>query len=139
MSKNHMEEVAKMLGVELGEAFKISDDREYLKWQRYYRLTSDGVEVSNDNVHWEKCMSEVLEWLLKGEIGIKLPWKPKINEAYYIPFIPCIRPASEEHRWKDTEAEKKYYDMGLVFKTGEEAVELARRMLAVAKAGKNNG
>lgn len=129
MSKNHMEEVAKMLGVELGEPFKISDDREYMKWQRYYQLTSDGVEVSNDNVHWEKCMSEVLEWLLRGEIGIKLPWKPKKGEIYYF-ACPDDNQLCGCDTWADYDVDYHRLKHGLVFKSMKEAIKLAEEMLA---------
>lgn len=68
MSKNHMTEVAKLLGVELGEIFEIADG---CLWEKYYRFTNNGVEASSDKIHWKKCISEVLEWLVKGGISIE--------------------------------------------------------------------
>ena len=51
---NHMEEVAKMFGVELGEVFKITDD-DRGKYHNYYRFTEKkGLEVSEYNVMWER-------------------------------------------------------------------------------------
>lgn len=140
MSKNYMTTVAAVLGVEMGDTFKVIYADSNIEDEKYFQLTKKGLETSDDGIHWRGTVPSVLQDLMTGKARVAtLPWKPRINEAYYIPFIPCIRPASEEHRWKDTEAERKYYDMGLVCKTGEEAVELARRMLAVAKEGKNNG
>ena len=71
---------------------------------------------------------------------IKLSWKPQKCAPYY---IPCIV-AQSEHMysmfyWKDDNYDKEYYRMGLVCKTPEEAVALTKKMLTVAKEGKNNG
>lgn len=136
MSKNYMTTVAAVLGVEMGDTFKVIYTDSNIEDEKYLQLTKKGLETSDDGIHWRGTVPSVLQDLMTGKARVAtLPWKPRINEAYY-----CIRPASEKHRWKDTEAERKYYyDMGLVCKTGEEAVELARRMLAVAKEGKNNG
>lgn len=41
--------------------------------------------------------------------------------------------------WVGDNYDNNRFSRGLVCKTEEEAVELARRMLAVAKEGKNNG
>ena len=137
MSKNHMAEVAALLGVELGEVFHL--DFRLERYECYFRLTEKDFESSIDGTKWSTASSFTLKCILSGMATIVKKWKPRLNEVYYIPFIPCIRPASQEHCWKNTKDERKYYDMGLVCKTGEEAVELARRMLAVAKEGKNNG
>lgn len=140
MSKNYMTIVATVLGVEMGDTFKVVNTDSNIEDEKYFQLTKKGLETSDDGIHWRGTVPSVLQDLMTGKARVAtLPWKPRINEAYYIPFIPCICPAGEEHRWKDTEVERKYYDMGLVCKTGEEAVELARRMLTVAKEGKNNG
>lgn len=47
---SRMAEVAKMLGVELGEPFKIADDT-YGRHQLYHQFTeSAGIEISDDGV-----------------------------------------------------------------------------------------
>ena len=52
MMANHMTEVAQMLGVEIGEVFKITDDTYGIR-QSYYRLTEEnGCEISDDNTSW---------------------------------------------------------------------------------------
>ena len=40
MSKNHMAEVAKIFGVELGKSFKLTDDT-HGDYHRYYRFTEN--------------------------------------------------------------------------------------------------
>ena len=138
-----MAEVAQMLGVELEEVFKVTDD-DSGKYHNYYKFTEKkGIEVSEDNVKWEADTAGtlVLKWLLIGVARIiRLPWKPQRGETYY---IPCIV-AQPEYMysmfyWNDDNYDKEYYRMGLVCKTPEEAVALTKKMLTVAKEGKNNG
>ena len=130
---NHMAEVAQMLGVELEEVFKVTDD-DSGKYHNYYKFTEKkGIEVSEDNVKWEADTAGtlVLKWLLIGVARIiKLPWKPQKCAPYY---IPCIV-AQSEHMysmfyWNDDNYDKEYYRMGLVRKTPEEAVALTKKML----------
>lgn len=127
---NHITEVAGLLGVKLGESFKIADDRNsFLKWERYYRFTNNGMEMSKDEIHWEKCMSDVLEWLIKGEIGIKRPWKPAMHDDYYFP-LPTDKDLWGGGIWTGSDNDIRKLKHGLVFKTKEEAVMAAKKMLA---------
>lgn len=132
---SRMAEVAKILGVEYDKAFKIKEAPLGI-----YKIVEDGlIQYDREKDCWglAPCM---LTEILAGYIEIVEPaWEPEIDESYYIPVIPCVRPVCEEERWKNTEEERKYYEMGFICKTGEEAIELARRMLAVAKEAKENG
>ena len=139
---NRMAEVAKLLGVELGESFKITSDT-HGDYQNYYRFTENNcLEMSDDGVEWKIIKAEVLlKRILMGNIRIvKLPWKPQKDEKYYIPYI-NINPVHmyDEYYWNNDNIDIGYYRMGLVCKTIEEAIALTKKMLAVAKEGKNNG
>lgn len=131
MSKNHMAEVAKILGVELGEPFKITsgiqDD-----YQSYYRFTENNCfETSVDGVKWETDTVIVLIGILMGDIRIvKLPWKPRKGEKYYVPRI-AVRPEDRNcyYYWANDDINIKHYRMGLVCKTPEEAIALTEKML----------
>ena len=132
MSKNYMAEVAKIFGVELGEPFKITsgiqDD-----YQSYYRFTeSSGIEISDDGITWKMTsVATLLKYLLMGDIRIvKLPWKPRKGEKYYVPRI-AIRPEDRHYYyyWDNDGVDIKRYDMGLVCKTPEEAIALTEKML----------
>lgn len=140
---NHMAEVAKMFGVELGEVFKVTDD-DSGKYHNYYKFTEKkGIEVSEDNVKWEADTAGtlVLKWLLIGVTRIiKFPWKPHIGEKFY---IPCIHTEPEYmysvYYWNNDDYDKEYYRMGLVCKTSEEAVALTNKMIAMVQEEKKNG
>ena len=132
MSKNHMAEVAKIFGVELGESFKITSDTRGV-YQNYYRFSENNCfETSYDGVKWKMTTAAVLlKYILMGDIRIvKLPWKPREGEKYYVPRI-AIRPYDRHYcyYWDNSGVDIKRYDMGIVCKTPEEAIALTKKML----------
>ena len=133
MRKNYMAEVAKLLGVELGESFKITSDTQgdYPgDYQNYYRFTENNCfETSVDGVKWETATVIVLRGILMGDTRIvKLPWKPQEGDRYY---FPC--PASIEKwdysTWSERDVDYYRLNYGLVCKTMEEAIALTEKML----------
>ena len=86
MSKNLIPEIAKMLGVELGEEFKIKGYDGLT-----YKLTDAGLELTTVDGQKTKWFDHgALNSLLKGKMEIvKLPWKPKKGELVYT-FCFCI-------------------------------------------------
>lgn len=133
---NHIAEVAQMLGVEIGETFKVTDDT-YGAYQLYHRFTeSNGIEISDDGVTWERAKAVVLKSLLMGDARIvKLPWKPKMEEKYYVPNIFDWNSwnSYDYYLWLDDKRDEEFYKRGLVFKTKEEAIEMSKKMLAMTK------
>ncbi len=82
MAKNLIPDIAKMLGVALGEEFKIKGEDELMT----YRFNSDGLQVTYDDGIEIPYISTnlALVALVKGEEEIiKLSWKPKKGETYY--------------------------------------------------------
>ena len=132
---NHMAEVAQMLGVELEEVFKVTDD-DRGKYHNYYRFTEKkGIEVSEDNVKWEADTAGtlVLKWLLIGVARIiKLPWRPSRGDVYYMPSVTSIGKYIKLF-WTGSRNDEGSYQQGLVLRTKKEAVELAEEMLDVAR------
>lgn len=86
MSKNLIPKIAKMLGVELGEEFKIDTSGDDI-----FQITESGVWMrkSIDKEEWlEKPFEFVM--LCNGDAEIiRLPWKPKKGELVYT-FCYCI-------------------------------------------------
>lgn len=80
MAKNHMADVAKMLGLELGEEFKINlCPNELFKFDMNGILAQEQGEAS-----WRSANHGMLQELVYGSFEIvKLPWKPKKGEDYY--------------------------------------------------------
>ncbi len=110
MAKNYMPEIAKMLGVEVGEIFKMTD------YNSLYRFTERGLEFKG-TAGW--CLSERIEWLLTGRNEIlKLPWQPKEGDNYYHPAsnFKDIYYAG----WGNTIFDIALKEAGMIFKTKEE-------------------
>ena len=112
MAKNYMQDVAKMLGVELEEEFKISNDA------HIYRITKYGVEYMLANKMWNRDTFTLLK-LLNGEIKIiKLPWQPRKGDKYYRPsaYFKCVDAAL----WEGYSSDFALKEAGMAFKTKEE-------------------
>ena len=127
---NRMEEVAKMFGLELEEHFHITK-KSYEN--TVYKFTKDGVAFYDNKLRiWYESVG-ALAGILTGETEVvKLPWKPKMDEKYYIPSI-FDWDFYKYNFWLNDECDEKYYKRGLVFKTKEEAIKMSKKMLAMAK------
>ena len=111
MIKNYMNDVAKLLGIELNEEFKIET------FLNPYKLTEQGLFFKN-NKEWEYA-DATLSDLLAGKIEIvKSQWKPRINEVYYCPSNNFL--FSVENEWFNTVEDKALFKCVLVFQTEEE-------------------
>ena len=68
----------------------------------------------------------------------KMKWKPKVGEMYYFPIIHGEIGGPMPASWEDSEVDNERYEMGIVCRTRSETIELARKMLAVAKEREQN-
>lgn len=130
MSKNLIPQIAKMLGVELGEEFKIKG-REYIFHfvdNGLVACRTDGSELPHEN-----CLAHFL-WLINGEEEIvKLPWKPKVGGTFYSFYTPAfgflVGPDDiHNYKWKvrdciwdDTPLAFGLFKAGWVYRTRTEA------------------
>ena len=110
MAKNYMADVARMLGVELEEEFKIDGSNLIYKFFEnglYFRCIEG----------WLPAKYQFLD-LIKGECNIvKLPWTPKTNEAYYRPSRKFFGVTSEV--WTDNPYDYAFKEAGMIFRTAE--------------------
>lgn len=128
---SRMAEVAKMLGVEYDKAFKIKEDTLGI-----YKIVEDGlIQYDRERDCWNLAPRMLTE-ILAGYV--KPVWKPTKGEKYYVSDF-CNRDLWECCLWDDEECDEELYEKGVVFKTKEEAIEMAKKMLAVAKEAKDNG
>lgn len=121
---SHMKEVAKLLGVELEEVFRLE------KYESYFRFTREYFESSLDGNNWSIAHNLTLLAILNGTATIKR--KPKYDEKYYIPSISNAFGYNSFY-WKGDDSDEKYYNFGIICKSKEEAIALRQKMLAVAK------
>jgi hypothetical protein len=118
MAKNLIPEIAKMLGVELNEEFKVD---------KYDELTfkfAENMLMARADFKGAKwgITYVVLSELLGGDAEIiKLPWKPKFGDRYFGVFefngklMVC-----RYDIWRGTIAEEAQYRCGWVYRTKEE-------------------
>ena len=106
---SYMEEVAKMLGVELGEYFKI------YRCDDLYFLTYDGL-YNNESGFKADVM---LSGLLSGKYKInRRPCRPQEDEKYYV--VLCDGSISLRY-WEDCASQINYYKIGNFYRTHQEA------------------
>lgn len=116
MGKNLMPDVAKLLGVELGEEFIIEnkDHKETVV------LAMDGFHVIQPNnvvgPDHGKLLSKVLQGLFEVK---KLPWEPKYKERYYRPNI--IYKRVSDVLWRGSALDYALKELGMIYRTREEA------------------
>lgn len=60
-------------------------------------------------------------------------WKPEVGETYFIPYLMFFEADCVTRVWDGDPLEKDWYKSGFVFRTKEEALVLARKMLAAAR------
>lgn len=120
MAENLIPEIASMLGVELGEKFKIKGENELMT----YSFNSDGLQVTyGDGIkipHMSTNLALVALVNGKDEI-VKLPWQPKKGDTFYtfasIPNKWVVRIAW----WDQTPNHYALLDKGWVYRSEEEA------------------
>lgn len=108
-----------MLGVELGEEFKIKGHEELT-----YRFASDGLKLTYDNnIELSDIAAKVAFVALltgKDEI-VKLPGKPKAGDEYY--SFGCARKEwfVRKEQWTNHPVDLAFLDKGWVYRSEEEA------------------
>lgn len=124
MAKNLIPKIAQMLGVAIGEEFKIKGFDGLI-----YKLTDAGLELTTVDDQKTKWFDPgALNSLLKGKMEIvKLPWKPTLNKGYWTftvrdflessPRTWTIRPGI----WENHPIDIALLNKGWVYRTKEEA------------------
>lgn len=121
MAKNLIPEICKMLGVELGEEFKVKGEDELMT----YRFNSDGLQVTYGNGIELPYIStnSVFVALMEGQDEVvKLSWKPKKGEPYYsFGYRGCPKWGVSHQKWGNHPCDYALLDKGWVYRTREEA------------------
>ena len=120
MGKNLMPEVAKLLGVEIGEEFKIKEMPHDV-----YQICENILKYKLSNQGWGEATEDTLKNLLRGEMTIvNLPFKPKSGRTYWTVEEDSILCDS----WDNDMMDYSYLKLGNCFRTKEEAKANADRI-----------
>ena len=135
---NYMTQVAEILRIELKIPFKVVRVADNDLFDNYFRLTEEGLQSSYSKDCWKGNVSFILEGLMIGKYAIVgVSQMPRKGAYYYIPDI-TVRTKYSRYVWYGDKTDLEYYHLGLVCNTKKEAITLAKKMLAVAKKGKDN-
>lgn len=123
MAENLIPKIAHMLGVEVGEEFKLKGSR------LTYKFYNNGIEyIYGENKGVRILSADAILALLRGQDEvIKLPWKPKTGDTYYYfinvyDFTNAYGKWTVHSRWwSGTPSEYALLKAGWVFRTKEEA------------------
>lgn len=115
MAKNLIPEIARMLGVEICEEFKIEGNA------RTYFFDLDGLH-SGDHVAKDEDNATLCDILCGNSEIIKLPWKPKKGELYYsFGFRNCPKWGVSQQNWGNHPCDYALLDKGWIYRTRAEA------------------
>lgn len=118
MAKNLIPEIARMLGVELGEEFKIKGYDGLI-----YKLTDAGLELTTVDGQKTKWFDHgALNSLLKGKMEIiKLHYSPDYRQMYWTFGLKDGIWVVVPREWEDYPAEILLADKGWTYRTRAEA------------------
>lgn len=121
MTKGIIEDILKLLNLEMGEKFEIKG-RDYT-----YKFIKDGLVykiVQKEDGDWYYTL-DTLEDLIYGNLEIiKLPWKPKMGEEYWYPsFMDGDYLQAGKDVWCDNCYDYLFFNSGTVYRTKKECEE----------------
>lgn len=120
MAKNLIPEIAKMLGVELGEEFKIKE-----LVGLAYKFDDKGLRLIYDNhmaIFVTDASATTVVGLLNGEYEIeKLPWRPKEGDTFFSFELFGGKWVICSSQWGESPSAYALLEKGWVYRTCEEA------------------
>ena len=127
MAKNLIPEIAHMLGVEIGEEFKIKGREGAI-----YKFIVDGLLVSDDDAEKVYTATHVpLVGLVRGDIEIvKLPWKPKERDIFYSFSTTYGKWVVRSNMWAGAPCDYALLDKGWAYRTRAEAEDALTKVAA---------
>ena len=130
---NIVEDFAKLIGVELDEEF-YSENYDY----RYKITSTHGVMFYNTNTEsWQVCTEYCINTFFKMIKGGKFmkKWTPKDGTTVYFPAFMLGDLWDYKTYNSENEHDKEMLKNGLYFRTKEEAIECAKKIIQNMKEG----
>lgn len=132
MSKNLIPQIAQMLGVELGEEFKLKNKQDNCVSTELYKFSEDSLLYRyQDQDGYYTALSLTLYHLFRGDCEvIKLLWKPKKGDAYFTFVLMGDKWVVRSSRWGGLPNEYALLDKGWAFRTEAEAQDALPKVAA---------
>lgn len=129
---NYIKEVTNMLGVGLGEAFKMSGCEDV-----FFSFGEDSLSCGDNPNHRLQIIpldpQDLVDMLTGKRRVIKYIPKPKYGDTYYIVCPTNIRSMYEIKQWTGCAMDEEYYERGLVFTIKAMAFEAAKSVIAMLR------
>lgn len=124
MAKNLIPEIARMLGVELGEEFKVVYK---VGFEIICNFTKEGVFVYEEGCSGKHDKELLIDIICgKAEI-VKLPWKPKAGEMYWTFGLYSLQDplwVVTSARWRNSPSDMALLEHGWVFNSRKAAEDM---------------
>ncbi len=115
---NYYKQIAEMLGLELGQEFRIIGSHEKTIDDAVFEITEDGLFSKANNLSGKVTL--MLDLLLSGDYkAVPKPWKPKKGDEYW--RCSSIRGFVSSAIWLDDVIDLCGWKSGNCFRTEEEA------------------
>lgn len=124
---NYYKQVAEMLGVELGEEFRLKENKtKNIVMPRYKITQEEGLMYSVNRNEFER--STILISIINGSYSVaKLPWKPKNDETYWW-YSMCSK-TSISGIFTGSTSDLIFWKAGNCFKTEKEAQSKGKEIM----------
>lgn len=124
---NYYKQIAEMLGVELGEEFRLKENKtKNILIPRYKITQEEGLMFSVNRNEFDRSVT--LMSIINGSFSVvKLPWKPKKGEAYW--HYSEVWGEVVSFEWEDCLYDFLLWKAGNCFKTKEEGDAKAKEII----------
>lgn len=129
MAKNLIPEIARMLGVEIGEEFKV-DRYEYDGLTCKFAENMLMLRSDLKGAEWGITYVTLTELLAGDAEIVKLPWKPKKGDAYYTFEIFRGKWVVRSLWWTGAPCNYALLDKGWIYRTEKEAEDALPKVAA---------
>lgn len=124
---NYYKKIAEMLGVELGEEFRLKENKTKNIVRPRYKITQEeGLLFSVNRNEFDR--STILISIINGSYSVvKLPWKPKNDEMYW--FYSISLEQALWKTWRLNSGDLCRWKTGNCFRTEEEAQSKGKEIM----------
>ena len=128
---NYYKKIAEMLGVELGEEFRLKENKTKNIVRPRYKITQEeGLMYSINRNEFDR--STILLAIINGSYSVvKLPWKPKKDDQCW--FYTAAWNEATFWKWEGDYTDLMLWKVGNCFKTKEEAEVKGKEMVEAIK------
>lgn len=128
---NYYKQIAEMLGVEIGEEFRLKENKTKDIFRPRYKITQEeGLMYSVNGNEFDRSVS--LMSIINGSFSVvKLPWKPKATDYYY--YYSINREATIGRTWRGEAMDFMAWKLGNCFRTKEEARTKGKEIMEAIK------